>query len=61
MNGRVVALADHRGTPRLLSAVVSFFSDKQLSAKTRRAYRQCRHSCPAAVTTNGSTTIRWLC
>ena len=40
MNSRVVALADYRGTPRLRSAVASFFSDKQLSSNTRRAYRQ---------------------
>ena len=40
MNGRVVALADYRGTPRLRSAVEAFFSDKQLSSNTRRAYRQ---------------------
>ena len=40
MNSRVVALADYRGTPRLRSAVEAFFSDKQLSANTRRAYRQ---------------------
>ena len=40
MNGRVVALADYRGTPRLRSAVEAFFADKQLSANTRRAYRQ---------------------
>ena len=40
MNGRVVALADYRGTTRLRSAVEAFFSDKQLSANTRRAYRQ---------------------
>ena len=40
MNGRVVALADYRGTPRLGSAVEAFFSDKQLSANTRRAYSQ---------------------
>ena len=36
MNGRVVALADYRGTPRLRSAVEAFFSDTQLSANTRR-------------------------
>ncbi len=40
MNSRVVALADYRGTPRLRSAVEAFFSDKQLSANSRRAYRQ---------------------
>ncbi len=40
MNSRVVSLADYRGTPRLRSAVEAFFSDKQLSANTRRAYRQ---------------------
>ena len=40
MNSRVVALADYRGTTRLRSAVEAFFSDKQLSANTRRAYRQ---------------------
>ena len=40
VNGRVVALADYRGTPRLRSAVEAFFSDKQLSANTCRAYRQ---------------------
>ncbi len=40
MNGRVVALSDYRGTPRLRSAVDAFFSDKQLSANTRRAYSQ---------------------
>ena len=40
MSSRVVALADYRGTPRLRSAVEAFFSDKQLSANTRRAYRQ---------------------
>ena len=40
MNGRVVAMADYRGTPHLRSAVEAFFSDKQLSANTRRAYRQ---------------------
>ena len=40
MRGRVVALADYRGTPRLRSAVEAFFSDKQLSSNTRRAYRQ---------------------
>ena len=40
MNNRVVALADYRGTPRLRSAVEAFFSDKQLSANTRRAYSQ---------------------
>ena len=40
MNGRVVALSDYRGTPRLRSAVAAFFSDKQLSANTRRAYAQ---------------------
>ena len=40
MSGRVVALADYRGTPRLRSAVEAFFSDKQLSSNTRRAYRQ---------------------
>ncbi|MCQ3805324.1 MAG: tyrosine-type recombinase/integrase [Acidimicrobiia bacterium] len=40
MNGRVVALADYRGTPRLRSAVEAYFSDKQLSPNTRRAYSQ---------------------
>ena len=40
MNGRVVALSDYRGTPRLRSAVEAFFSDKQLSANTRRSYSQ---------------------
>ena len=40
MNSRVVALADYRGTPRLRSAVEAYFADKQLSANTRRAYRQ---------------------
>ena len=40
MNSRVVTLADYRGTPRLRSAVEAFFSDKQLSANSRRAYRQ---------------------
>ena len=40
MNSRVVSLADYRGTPRLRSAVEAFFSDKQLSSNTRRAYRQ---------------------
>ena len=40
MSGRVVTLADYRGTPRLRSAVEAFFSDKQLSSNTRRAYRQ---------------------
>ena len=40
MSGRVVALSDYRGTPRLGSAVDTFFSDKQLSANTRRAYSQ---------------------
>ena len=40
VNSRVVALSDYRGTPRLRSAVEAFFSDKQLSANTRRAYRQ---------------------
>ena len=40
MNGRVVALADYRGTPRLRSAVEAFFSDTQLSANTHRGYRQ---------------------
>ena len=40
MNSRVVALADYRGTPRLESAMEAFFSDKQLSANTRRAYSQ---------------------
>ena len=40
MNGRVVAIAGYRGTPRLRSAVEAFFSDKQLSANSRRAYRQ---------------------
>ena len=38
VNNRVVALADYRGTPRLRSAVETFFSDKQLSANTRRAH-----------------------
>ncbi len=36
----MVALADYRVTPRLRSAVEAFFSDKQLSSNTRRAYRQ---------------------
>ncbi len=40
MNGRVVALSDYRGTPRLGSAVEAYFSDKQLSANTRRGYSQ---------------------
>ena len=40
MNSRVLAIADYRGTPRLRSAVEAFFSDKQLSANSRRAYRQ---------------------
>ena len=40
MNGRVVAIADYRGTPRLRSAIEAFFSDKQLSTNTRRAYEQ---------------------
>ena len=40
MNSRVVALADYRGTPRLRLAIEAFFSDKQLSSNTRRAYRQ---------------------
>ena len=40
MNGRVVALSDYRGTPRLRSAIEAFFSDKQLSANTRRSYSQ---------------------
>ena len=40
MNSRVVALSDYRGTHRLRSAVEAFFSDKQLSANTRRAYSQ---------------------
>ena len=40
MSGRVVALSDYRGTPRLRSAVEAFFSDKQLSANTRRGYSQ---------------------
>ena len=40
VTSRVVALADYRGTPRLRSAVEAFFSDKQLSSNTRRAYRQ---------------------
>ena len=40
MNSRVVTLADYRGTPRLRSAIEAFFSDKQLSVNTRRAYRQ---------------------
>ena len=40
MNGRVVALSDYRGTPRLRSAVEAFFSDKQLSVNTRRTYAQ---------------------
>ena len=40
MNGQVVALSDYRGTPRLGSAIEAFFSDKQLSTNTRRAYSQ---------------------
>ena len=40
MNGRVVTLADYRRPPRLRSAIGAFFADKQLSAKTRRAYSQ---------------------
>ena len=40
VNSRVVALDEYRGTPRLRSAIEAFFSDKQLSANTRRAYRQ---------------------
>ena len=40
LSSRVVALADYRGTPRLRSAVEAFFSDKQFSSNTRRAYRQ---------------------
>ena len=40
MSSRVVALSDYRGTPRLGAAVEAFFSAKQLSANTRRAYRQ---------------------
>ena len=40
VNSRVVAIADYRGTPRLQSAVEAFFSDKQLSANSRRGYRQ---------------------
>ena len=36
----MVALSDYRGTPRLRSAVAAFFSDKQLSANTRRTYAQ---------------------
>ena len=40
VNGRVVALSDYRGTPRLRSAVEAYFTDKQLSANTRRGYRQ---------------------
>ena len=40
MNGRVIALSDYRGTPRLRSAMEAFFSDKQFSANTRRAYSQ---------------------
>jgi len=38
VSGRVVALAHYRGIPRLGSAVEAFFSDKQLSVSTRRAY-----------------------
>ncbi len=44
MNGRVVALSDYRGTPRLGSAVEAFFSDKQLSPNSRRAYSQALHA-----------------
>ena len=40
MNGRVVAMADYRGRPRLRSAIEAFFSDKQLSTNTRRTYEQ---------------------
>ena len=40
MSGRVVALSDYRGTPRLRAAIEAFFSDKQLSANTRRTYSQ---------------------
>ena len=40
MNSRVVALADYRGTPRLRSAIEAYFTDKQLSANTRRGYSQ---------------------
>ena len=40
MGNKVVALADYRGGSRLRWAVESFFSDKQLSPNTRRAYRQ---------------------
>ena len=36
----MVALSDYWGTPRLRSAVAAFFSDKQLSANTRRTYAQ---------------------
>ena len=36
----MVALSDYTGIPRLGSAVDAFFSDKQLSANTRRAYSQ---------------------
>ena len=36
----MVVLDDYRGTPRLRSAVEAFFSDKQLSSNTRRAYSQ---------------------
>ena len=44
VNSRVVALADYRGTPRLRAAVEAFFSDRQLSANTRRAYSQALHT-----------------
>lgn len=40
VNGRVVELVDYRGVPRLRSAVEAFFSDRQLSTNTRRAYGQ---------------------
>ena len=40
MNGRVVALSDYPRTPRMRPAMEAFFSDKQLSANTRRAYSQ---------------------
>ena len=46
MNSRVVTLADYRGTPRLRSAVEAFFSDKQLSANTRREPRDQTKAIP---------------
>ena len=44
MSGRLVALSDYRGTPRLGSAIEAFFSDKQLSTNTRRACSQALHT-----------------